>query len=144
MLVIGNVSKLVTNHFHQYVKKTAYTSLVLGDTFSNEASIYFDYNFPIITEPATTTVAALSNQDFAFENYFTLYPNPAKEVLNFEVKNEIGVKSVEIYNTLGQIIMAFTNTSATRSIYVANLNAGAYFIKVTTDKGSANSKFIKE
>ncbi|TDP57997.1 DUF7619 domain-containing protein [Flavobacterium dankookense] len=119
-------------------------TLVLGDTFSNEASIYFDYNFPIITEPAVTTIAALSNQDFDFGSYFTLYPNPAKEVLNFEVKNEIGVKSIQVYNSLGQIVMAVTNASTTRSIDVASLNAGAYFIKVTTDRGSANSKFIKE
>ncbi|TDP57996.1 T9SS type A sorting domain-containing protein [Flavobacterium dankookense] len=119
-------------------------TLVLGNTFSNEASIYFDYNFPIITEPAVTTVAALSNQDFDFGSYFTLYPNPAKEVLNFEVKNEIGVKSIQVYNTLGQILLAVTNASTTRSIDVASLNAGAYFIKVGTDKGSTNSKFIKE
>jgi len=118
--------------------------LVLGDTFSNEASIYFDYNFPIITEPAVTTVAALSNQDFDFESYFTLYPNPVKDALNFEVKNEIGVKSIQVYNTLGQIVLAVTNASTTRSIDVASLNAGVYFIKVVTDRGSANSKFIKE
>ncbi|HOD10498.1 MAG TPA: T9SS type A sorting domain-containing protein, partial [Flavobacterium sp.] len=102
-------------------------TLVLGDTFSNEASIYFDYNFPIITEPATTTVAALSNQDFDFGSYFTLYPNPAKDVLNFKVKNEIGVKSIQVYNTLGQIVLAVANASTTRSIDVASLNAGAYF-----------------
>ncbi|TDP57994.1 DUF7619 domain-containing protein [Flavobacterium dankookense] len=119
-------------------------TLVLGDTFSNEASIYFDYNFPIITEPAVTTVAALSNQDFDFGSYFALYPNPTKDILNFEVKNEIGIKSIQVYNTLGQIVLVVTNASTTRSIDVASLNAGAYFIKVTTDKGSANSKFIKE
>lgn len=34
-------------------------SLVLGDTFSNTASIYFDYNYPIITDPAVTTVAII-------------------------------------------------------------------------------------
>ena len=41
-----------------------------------------------------------------------MYPNPAKDVLNFEVKNEIGVKSVSVYNTLGQIVMAITNVDA--------------------------------
>ncbi len=28
------------------------SSLVLGDTFSNSANIYFDYNFPIVTNTA--------------------------------------------------------------------------------------------
>lgn len=119
-------------------------TLVLGNTFTNSASIYFDYNFPIVTDPATTTVAALSNQDFDFGTYFTLYPNPAKEILNFETKNEIGVKSVSVYNTLGQIVIAITNVDNLKDIDVSSLTAGSYFVKVYTDKGNAVSKFIKQ
>ena len=118
--------------------------MVLGNTFTNSASIYFDYNFPIITDPATTTVAALSNQDFDFGTYFTLYPNPAKDILNFEVKNKIGVKSVSVYNALGQIVIAITNVDNLKDIDVSSLTAGSYFVKVYTDKGNAVSKFIKQ
>ncbi|PZO27332.1 MAG: T9SS C-terminal target domain-containing protein [Flavobacteriaceae bacterium] len=119
-------------------------TLVLGNTFTNSASIYFDYNFPIVTDPAVTTVALLNTNDFDFGTYFTLYPNPAKDVLNFEVQNEIGVKSVSVYNTLGQIVMAITNIDNLKSIDVSRLTAGSYFVKVYTDKGSSSSKFIKQ
>ncbi|MCZ8331641.1 MAG: T9SS type A sorting domain-containing protein [Flavobacterium sp.] len=119
-------------------------TLVLGNTFTNSASIYFDYNFPIVTDPAVTTVALLNTNDFDFGTYFSLYPNPAKDVLNFEVKNEIGVKSVSVYNTLGQIVMAITNVDNLKSIDVSSLTAGSYFVKVYTDKGSSSSKFIKQ
>ncbi|MCZ8091205.1 T9SS type A sorting domain-containing protein, partial [Flavobacterium sp.] len=119
-------------------------TLVLGNTFTNSASIYFDYNFPIVTDPAVTTVALLNTNDFDFGTYFTLYPNPAKDVLNFEVKNEIGVKSVSVYNTLGQIVMAITNVDNLKSIDVSSLTSGSYFVKVYTDKGSSSSKFIKQ
>ena len=119
-------------------------TLVLGNTFTNSASIYFDYNFPIVTDPAVTTVALLNTNDFDFGTYFTLYPNPAKDVLNFGVKNEIGVKSVSVYNTLGQIVMAITNVDNLKSIDVSGLTAGSYFVKVYTDKGSSSSKFIKQ
>ena len=119
-------------------------TLVLGNTFTNSASIYFDYNFPVVTDPATTTVAALDNQDFDFASYFTLYPNPAKDILNFEIKNEIGVKSVSVYNTLGQIVIAITNVDNLKNIDVSSLTTGSYFVKVYTNKGSAVSKFIKE
>jgi len=119
-------------------------TLVLGNTFTNSASIYFDYNFPIVTDPATTTVAALGNQDFDFATYFTLYPNPAKDILNLEIKNEIGVKSVSVYNTLGQIVIAITNVDNLKDIDVSSLTAGSYFVKVYTDKGNAVSKFIKQ
>lgn len=118
-------------------------SLVVGDTFSNSANIYFDYNFPILTNTATTTIQTLGNQDFEFGNYFSVYPNPTKQVLNLETKAEIGVNSINIYNILGQIVIAIPNAESVSSIEVSNLKTGTYFIKVTTDKGSANAKFIK-
>lgn len=120
------------------------STLVLGNTFSNSASIYFDYNFPIVTDPATTTVAALDNQDFDFGNYLTLYPNPTKDILHFKVMNKIEVKSIKLYNILGQILMTVTNASSKSSIDVSGLTAGSYFVEVYTDKGISRSKFIKQ
>ena len=118
-------------------------TLVLGDTFSNSASIYFDYNFPIITNTYSTTIAALGTQDFEFGTYFSIYPNPAKQVLNLEIKTEIEVKSINIYNMLGQIVIAVTNAENVSTIDMSDLSTGTYFIKLNTDKGSANTKFIK-
>ena len=119
-------------------------TLVLGDTFSNTANIYFDYNFPITTNTALTTVSALATQDFDFGSYFSVYPNPAKDVLHLDAKNEIEVKAINIYNTLGQMVMVVTNPENNAAIDVANLKTGTYFIKVLTDKGTSNRKFVKE
>ena len=131
-----------TNDGYVVFKIKTLPSLVLGDTFTNNANIYFDYNFPITTNTYTTTVAALSTQDFDFGTYFTLYPNPTKDVLNIQTKQDLEVNSIEIYNQLGQIVMAVTN--AVNSVDVANLASGTYFVKVNTEKGSANTKFVKE
>lgn len=120
------------------------STLVLGNTFSNTANIYFDYNFPIVTNTATTTIAVLSNQDFDFGSYFTVYPILAKDVLHLYTKNEIGLKTINIYNTLGQMVMVVINPENNATIDVANLKTGTYFIKVITNKGTANTKFIKE
>jgi hypothetical protein len=117
-------------------------SLVLGNTFSNQANIYFDYNFPIITNTATTTIAALSTTDFDFGTHFTLYPNPVKEVLNFQSKDNTSIHSIEIYTTLGQVVLAVTDTLST--VDVSSLKAGNYIVKVHTDLGVSNTKFIKE
>jgi hypothetical protein len=84
-------------------------TLVVGNTFSNTASIYFDYNFPIITNTATTTIQLLGTRDFEFTEYFTLYPNPAKNVLNIQAKGEATISSLEIYNVLGQLVLAVPN-----------------------------------
>ena len=131
-----------TNDGYVLFKIKTLPSLVLGDTFTNNANIYFDYNFPITTNTYTTTVAALSSQDFDFGTYFTLYPNPAKDVLNIQAKQDLTINSIEIYNQLGQIVMASTNTLNT--IDVSNLASGTYFVKINTQKGSANVKFVKE
>ena len=118
-------------------------TLVVGNSFSNTASIYFDYNFPIITNTATTTVAPLANQNFAFEKYFKIYPNPVKDILNIETKKTIQVTSINIYNTLGQIVLVIPNAQQTKSIDVSGLKTGNYFMKVNSDKGSSSVKFVK-
>ena len=118
------------------------SNLVVGDTFSNSSSIYFDYNFPIVTNTATTTIQVLAVQDFEFNNYVTISPNPAKNELNFQTKNEIQLSSLSIYNTMGQLVLVITEPD--NSIDVASLKTGSYFIKIISDKGTSSSKFIKE
>ncbi|MEI7509842.1 MAG: T9SS type A sorting domain-containing protein [Flavobacterium sp.] len=117
-------------------------TLVVGDTFSNTANIYFDYNAPIVTNTATTTIAALANPEFVFSDYFTLSPIPTKGTLNITTKQDITISSISIYNTLGQVMLVTSNPSKT--IDVSNLATGSYFIKVITDKGTSSGKFIKE
>jgi hypothetical protein len=117
--------------------------LAIGDTFSNSANIYFDYNLPIITNTATTTIAALAVSDFEFENYFRISPNPANNILNIDFKKQIEVDSISIYNTLGQLVLVIPNAQKTSAVDVSGLKAGNYFIKISCDKGNSNVKFIK-
>ncbi|NHN24472.1 T9SS type A sorting domain-containing protein [Flavobacterium jejuense] len=131
-----------TNDGYVAFKIKTKPTLVVGDTFSNDANIYFDYNFPITTNTYTTTIQALSSQDFDFVSQFTLYPNPVKDVLHFNSKENLEIQSVEIYNMLGQIVISVPNAS--KSIDVSSLTNGDYFVKVNTEKGSATTKLIKE
>ena len=119
-------------------------TLVLGDSFSNAANIYFDYNFPIITNTETTTIAVLETKDFEFSDYFTLHPNPAKTDLNIESKKGIKISSASIYNVLGQLVLVHTNLNQSKSIDVSELKSGNYFIKILSDQGISNTRFIKE
>lgn len=118
-------------------------TLTTGSSFSNSASIYFDYNFPIVTNTATTTIQALSAQDFDFGSYFAVYPNPVNNVLNIETKQAIEVSSINIYNALGQLVLVVPNAQNVVKVDVSSLSAGNYFIKINSDKGASNTKFIK-
>lgn len=132
-----------TNDGYVAFKIKTKSTLVLGNTFSNSANIYFDYNFPIVTNTATTTVAnQLATQDFEFSKYFSIYPNPAKNILNLETKSGATISSLSIYNTLGQLVQVIT--SPNKTIDVSELKSGNYFIKTVSDKGTSNSKFLKE
>ena len=133
-----------TNDGYVAFKIKTNPSLVVGDSFSNTASIYFDYNFPIVTNTATTSVLqSLGTNDFEFDSYFKIYPNPAKNSLNLDVKKQINVSSISIYNTLGQQILVIPNAQYTKQVDVSNLKTGNYFIKLISDKGSSVGKFLK-
>ena len=119
-------------------------TLKVGDSIENEASIFFDFNFPIITEPAISTFRNLVTTDFDFDRYFTVYPNPAKADLNITVKEMINVQSMSVYNTLGQLVLALPNAAKVSTIDVSSLSAGNYFIQIKTDKGSSSAQFVKE
>ena len=120
-------------------------TLQVGDSFSNEANIYFDYNFPILTNKATSKFqTTLGTPDFEFSNYFTLYPNPANDVLNINAVQAIEIQSLAIYDVLGQLVIAVPNAKSVSNIDVSKLRTGTYFIKVKSDKGSSSMKFIKK
>ena len=63
-------------------------------------------------------------------------------MLNIQSKNSLAIQSIEIYNLLGQVVLAVPNN--TNAIDVSNLKTGTYFVKVNTEKGSSNTKFVKE
>jgi len=117
-------------------------TLVLDDTIENEAEIYFDFNFPIVTNTAQTTVGTLSVEDFEYINNVTLYPNPTNSTLYIESINTL--TSVEIYNLLGQQILTSTPNALTEEIDVSSFNSGVYLVKVEINNHSAVYRVIKE
>ncbi|POS00807.1 putative repeat protein (TIGR01451 family)/predicted secreted protein (Por secretion system target) [Flavobacterium croceum DSM 17960] len=116
-------------------------NLVVGNTFSNSANIYFDYNFPIVTNNYTTTVQnTLGLQENDFINNISVYPNPVKNILNFKIEDNIS--KVEVYDISGRILSS--NSIHENKIDLSNLKTGNYILKLYTEKGIMNTKIIKE
>lgn len=118
-------------------------TLTNGDTFTNTASVYYDYRAPLLTNIESTIIQTLSNITFEDIQRFTIYPNPVKEVLNIYTYEQNSVDSITIYNSLGQMIQKVVNPN-NLSLNVSNLNQGIYFLNMTTEKGTTSIKFIKE
>jgi len=72
------------------------------------------------------------------------YPNPAKDFVNFKAENGVAIKSIEIYNMLGQKVMTISFIQSTTAVDVSGLSVGTYLTKVVTDDGNTIVKFIKE
>lgn len=120
----------------------------LGSLFSPSASLFNGtvddlkiYDRALTQAEVTslfTNNTLLSSQNFSQNNLeVSLYPNPATDVLNIEMTNE--VKSVEIYSLQGQKVM----TSTLKQINVSSLSKGMYLVKVTNaDNNSASQKLI--
>lgn len=81
----------------------------------------------------------LSTDKFTKVN-FTIYPNPATELLNIEFQDDIILENVTIYNNLGQKI----KTAKQNTVDISTLSKGLYFVEVTTNRGKASKKVIVE
>ncbi|WP_426485152.1 DUF7619 domain-containing protein [Flavobacterium sp. 2] len=138
-LPFNNVNR---NGYIAFKIKTLPT-LKVGDTFENEANIYFDYNFPILTNKATSTFKALGTQDFEFSQYFNIYPNPVKDVLTINTKKETEKQAIYVYDMLGQLVIAVPHAENVSNIDVSRLQAGNYILKIKTNSGITAAKFIK-
>jgi hypothetical protein len=119
-------------------------TLVLGDDFSNQAEIYFDFNSPIITNLETTQIAVpLSlNESNLFQA--SLFPNPAQNSVS--VTSNLEFHQYTIYNTLGAVVsqQKLESPSSSHDIQVNHLVSGLYFVELRGDQGSFVVKMIKE
>ena len=117
-------------------------TLVLGDVVANTANIYFDYNFPIVTNTAISTFAILSSTGFIKDKSIRVYPNPTKNNINVSAKTDI--KSIQIFDIQGRILQTVIENKTSTLLDISTKQNGVYFLKVTTKDGSSVEKIIKE
>ncbi len=133
-----------TNDGYLVFKIKTLPTLVVGDTFSNSAAIYFDFNYPIFTNAATTEVQVLGTENFDWQKSFAVFPNPMHAELTVKSLTEAAVTKIEVFNTLGQLVISVVQPSSEEVVDVSRLAAGNYFVKMHSEKGVAVAKVIKE
>lgn len=132
-----------TNDGYLVFKIKSLSTLSSGSTVTNKANIYFDYNYPITTNLASTIYdTVFANESFNFNDEFAIFPNPVKNILTIKSTNSLQITSIEIYNMLGQVILSSPDFKD--SLDISSFDSGTYFVKVNTSKGSTITKFIKE
>ncbi|HMK06461.1 MAG TPA: choice-of-anchor J domain-containing protein [Flavobacterium sp.] len=128
--------------------KYSYTIVGLtGDTAVKFAFRYFvtnggpaGANSDIIGVDTYSVDRPLAVNTFFAQN-FAVYPNPADNVVNISNKNNIVVKSMQLTDLNGRVIKNINGNET--QINISDLNAGVYFLKVSSDQGSGSTKIIK-
>lgn len=84
---------------------------------------------------------SLSNDIFNSSNKISLYPNPTNHILNIDTPNNFEIKSINIYNLIGQSIL--NQILIQKTIDVSTLSNGTYIIKINSSNESITKTFIK-
>lgn len=77
---------------------------------------------------------------------YTIYPNPAKEVVNIELNSVVDEGNIRIINTVGQTVAnALIYPSTTRyTIDVSTLSKGMYIISIATGDDIQSQRIVVE
>lgn len=117
---------------HQYTESGTYNVQVV---LSNDCGTH------TLTESITTDVIGILDMENN-PNYLSIYPNPTKDKVTFELKEGLNIESIEIYNIVGQLI--YQNNQIKQSLYqfdASNLPEGIYTVKIITNHSLYFEKF---
>ncbi len=117
--------------------------------------IMIDFNDGVINDDACTfngTRGEVEDYKITVDNVlsiananiesFSMYPNPAKDILTLKAQNNID--AVHVYTMLGQEVLRASTRGAQVQLNTSNLPSGTYIIKVKAGEQVGSYKLIKE
>jgi len=139
---------------HEWLQKTTIFGSDYGDLCGEGISLSSDGSIVAAGSPGSrglfnsTSSGAVKIFDvtttLAFNTFipdhFSVYPNPARDVINIDLQRNFLFEKAKIYDNAGRII----KTATIKNINTSDLQTGAYFIEVITDKGKAVKPFLKK
>lgn len=123
-------------------------SLPLGTEIQNTASIYFDYNAPIVTNTTTNLYTqSASIEETKTNASISVYPNPGTGKFKIQIDNgqlSIDNYQLSIYNVLGEKIYQSEIQNQKSEIDISQQPNGIYIVRVNGAKQSPNQRIIKQ
>ncbi len=131
-----------TNDGYLIYKIRSLPSLQLGNVIPNQAGIYFDFNFPIITNNYMVTVEQTASISDANLIGLSLFPNPTSNIVNLEAN--IPMEHLTVYDHSGRIVISKKVDHTRETLNLKELSTGLYFIEVQTSHGKQTLKVVRE
>jgi len=87
-------------------------------------------------------LASLSINDVQIKDEFKIFPNPSEGLWNIQAQSQV-IKSVVVYDILGNMVYVSKPNNLAAIIESRNLSNGVYFAKIITLVGQKTVKLIK-
>jgi hypothetical protein len=142
LLVDSNTNEALSHGFVRY-RIQPKTNLSTGDSITNFAAIYFDFNEPVITNTARTIIILPTGipSATATQGKLFVFPNPAENTINISgFQLEHGKAQLRLTDIYGKLIFEKTVTSTIADLETTNLPSGLYLLQ----SGASRATFMKQ
>ena len=102
--------------------------------------------FEVSSDNVIVNVIGNSSVNFAsIENELTVYPNPATDVLNIKIPENVQASNIVVYNTTGQVVLQERiNTTGTEVVVnFSSVDNGLYIVKLETPNKVYINRIVK-
>lgn len=97
----------------------------------------------LYVDDLTLTQTTLATENFA-SSQFAVYPNPATNVIAIDAKQNGQISAVSFTDLNGRIVKQNNVQNLSKvELNISELSAGVYMMNVTSDKGTATKKIVK-
>ena len=110
-------------------------TLTAEDEYGNVATCTFEL-----------TVESTFGVEDVLANAVSIYPNPARNVINITNGSAIGLDNATIYDVNGRLVQTIdlTNMTTEKSVDVSQLASGVYMVNIQGEGGNTIKRLIKE
>ncbi len=122
-------------------------NLPLGTQITNTASIYFDYNAPVVTNTTLNVFDVVGIDEVVpSANTFQMYPNPAQRAVSLQLEgNWKGKTVVQLLDLNGRSLKSFVVNAVDNQAFTVDLSgipAGLYLVECTNNHQKQVQKLV--
>ncbi|HNP33173.1 MAG TPA: T9SS type A sorting domain-containing protein [Flavobacterium sp.] len=129
-----------------YVQKTySFTAPSTGTfyfAFHNTSPLNAAGTHALLVDNFVVTQTLKNNEYLASK--LNVYPNPAKNVINFSNDVNAVVSRIEMTDLNGRVVKTESVNATSGQVSISDLSTGVYMMKIITDQGLAVKKIVKE
>jgi hypothetical protein len=145
ILLVDSATNEPKSHGFVQLEVKPIEGLVIDDSIKNKASIFFDYNEPIITPDALTVVKEITTGIASNKNLlFSIYPNPSKSNFIVALPHEEGPAVWMLTDISGRTVKngMVNNIGKTLEISVADVSSGTYIFSLQMNGEVSSAKVV--